>query len=131
MTDLDAAAAISLGGWDERFAVVVAVAARDGVGAAIVDTNGDGADVDLDLYTREPDGAWVGGSSGNDGVGGGSWNHRVVTASGWASPGSTVTVDYLGERHQVTTAATGCWLFVAATAHPEELPRLVDGPHGP
>lgn len=51
MNDLDAASAITLGGWGERYAVVLAVATRDGVAAVIVDTNGDGGDVDLDLYT--------------------------------------------------------------------------------
>ena len=126
MRELDEASAITLGGWDKRFATVLGVATRGDVAAAIVDTNSDGADVDLDLYTREPGGEWVPGSSGNDGVGGAGWNHEVVTASGWAQPDEIVHVEYLGQRHAVTTAASGCWLFVAPTADPDELPRLVD-----
>ena len=38
--------ALRLGGWDPRYAVVLATSARDGVAAALVDTNGDGADVE-------------------------------------------------------------------------------------
>lgn len=65
-------------------------------------------------------------SSGNDGVGGTGWNYEVVTPSGWAEPGESVLVEYMDQRYPLTTAASGCWLFVAPTADPDELPRLAD-----
>lgn len=131
MSDLDEQDAITLGGWDARYAVVLAVATRGPVAAAIVDTNGDDADVDLDVYSLGHDGAWVAGSSGNGGVGGGSSDSEIATISGWAAPGSTVTVEHGGTRYDVVTAPTGCWLFVAPSDGVDEIPRLVQQPeHG-
>ena len=63
--DFDHESALRLGGWDPRYAVVLATSARDGVAAALVDTNGDGADVDLDQYEQAADGRWVEVASSN------------------------------------------------------------------
>lgn len=38
------------------YARVPAITARDDVAAVLVDSNGDGVDVDLDQYVREPEG---------------------------------------------------------------------------
>ena len=42
--------AIDLGGWDQRYGRPLVTAVRGDVAAAIVDSNGDEADTDLDLY---------------------------------------------------------------------------------
>lgn len=125
MTDFDPGLARALGGWDARYAVVLATASRDSVAAAIIDTNGDGAGVALDLYTRAATGEWVGQSSSNSGVDGLSWNDEVATGSGWADPGSRVTVEYMDVTYPVEVGPAGCWLFVAPTGHPHEVPRRI------
>jgi hypothetical protein len=68
--DLDAEGALRAGGWDPRYARVLAITARDDVAAVLVDSNGDGVDVDLDQQVREPDGTWQERLSGcvDDGV---------------------------------------------------------------
>ncbi|WP_426247104.1 hypothetical protein [Nocardioides sp. LHG3406-4] len=63
MSDLDHGVAVDLGGWDRRYSVVLATAGRDSVAAAWVDTNGGGADIDIDQYERGAAGLRVAGVS--------------------------------------------------------------------
>ncbi len=69
MDDLDERTVIDAGGWDGRFAVVLAVRTLGDRAAAVVDANGDGADINLEHFRRE-DGAWRLSSSGG---GAGDW----------------------------------------------------------
>lgn len=116
MRELNVDAAIAAGGWDPRWARVLVVATDGDAGAAIVDTNGDGADVDLDVYTREPTGEWVPGPSGNVGEQGWCQWDGGVACYGRAARGEAVTVAHRASRHEVITAATGWWLFVTAAS---------------
>lgn len=45
MGDLDEVTVIDVGGWDVRFAVVRAVRSLGDGAAAVIDANGDGADI--------------------------------------------------------------------------------------
>lgn len=65
MDDLDPSTALEQGGWDPRYAVVLDVATVGDHAAALVDTNGDGADVNVDVYRRAADGGWEEVASGN------------------------------------------------------------------
>lgn len=91
MTDFDHKAALRPGRWDPRYAVMLASNARDGVAAALVDTNGDGADVDLDQYEQAADGQWVEVSSGNCGESG------AFSTGSWRLLGATRTQEPLSE----------------------------------
>ena len=91
--NFDPDAALRLGGWDPRYAVVRATAARGGVAAALVDTNGDGADVDLDQYEQAEDGRWVGVASGNCDDAGALATGFMALAWGRATPRAVVTVE--------------------------------------
>ncbi|HEY0642990.1 MAG TPA: hypothetical protein VGD39_06205 [Nocardioides sp.] len=113
MTDLDHAAALRLGGWDARYAVVLATAARDGVAAALVDTNGDGADVDLDQYEQNADGVWAEVASGNCGETGAFATGFMGVAWGRADPRTVVGVEFRGVRYFIETSDQGWWMFVA------------------
>lgn len=73
MSDFDAEAAIRLGGWDSRWARVLDVQVNDNAAAALVDTNGDGEDINVDLYVRAPDGSWQEVASGNGSVATPQW----------------------------------------------------------
>lgn len=71
MGDLDERTVIDAGGWDGRYAVVRAVATLGDRAAAVIDANGDGADINLEFYERAGDG-WQECSSGG---GAGDWGH--------------------------------------------------------
>ena len=74
MSDLDDATVIDVGGWDDRFAVVRAVHTLGDRAAAVVDANGDGADINCDHF-RRTDGVWqLCYSSGGAGDWGRSWH---------------------------------------------------------
>lgn len=121
--------AVQAGGWDPRYAVVLAMASRGDVAAALIDTNGDGADIDLDQYASDADGHWNEAISGSASAGGSSWSQRVVTIWGQAEPGATIEVEYLGRRDLVVASEAGWWMFVApATKDPRMHPRQIGDP---
>lgn len=115
--------AIASGGWDERYAVVLVVVTRGDIAAALVDPNGDGADIDLDEYHRGPDGQWVAGnSSGGAGDSGTSWSPHMVATYGRTEPHAEIFVDYYGETHTVTANDAGWWLFVTESLDEGTMP---------
>ena len=124
MTEINADWAVQAGGWDPLYAVVLAVATRGDIAAALIDTNGDGADIDLDQYGRDADGQWNEGNSGSAGDSGSSWSQRMVAIWGQAGPGATIEIEYAGHRDFVVTSEAGWWLFVApSTSDHRLLPR--------
>lgn len=117
MKELDDCFVISAGGWDPRIAVTLAVASYQGVGTALIDTNGDERDIDLDIYERDADGFWQGvSSSGGGGEFGGFFPDRIAVCSGRTKPGLVVDIEYSGQRHSVRASASGWWLFVTVTS---------------
>jgi hypothetical protein len=68
VTRFDAETAIALGGWDPRYARVLDVQVNGDAAAALVDTNGDGADVNVDIYLLGSDGKWMAVASGNGSI---------------------------------------------------------------
>ena len=124
MTDFDHGDALRLGGWDPRYAVVLASAARDGVAAVLVDTNGDGADVDLDQYEQGADGDWVGVCSGNCGETGAFATGFMAVAWGRADPRTVVDVELHAVSYAIGASDQGWWMFVAPD-HSGEVPRVV------
>jgi len=124
--ELDATLVLRAGGWDPRYAVTLAVASRDGVGAALIDSNGDEVDVDLDMYERDGDGVWQDGASSGVGDVGASVLGETAVAWGRAAPGVIVDVEYTGQRFSVVTAETGWWLFVAlAVSGSDDIPVVL------
>jgi hypothetical protein len=124
--ELDAEAAILLGGWDSRYATTLAFASSGDVAATLIDTNGDGNDVDLDRYERDDVGRWRESGSSSAGEAGSSWSPRLTAACGRARPAAIVEIEYLGTRHPVVTSTAGWWLFVAAaTPDSEAVPTAI------
>lgn len=64
MNHFDADAAIDVGGWDRRHARVVDLQVDGDIAAALIDPNGDGADLNVSIYTCT-DGVWSEAGSGN------------------------------------------------------------------
>lgn len=112
MSKFDHEAALRLGGWDPRYAVVLATASRDGVAAALVDTNGDGADVDLDQYEQALDGHWVETGSSNCDENGAYSTGYTALAWGRTDPGAVVRVDHQAARYTVEATDQGWWMFL-------------------
>jgi hypothetical protein len=73
VTDFDAEVAMTVGGWDQRYARVLDVQVQGDVAAALVDANGDGADLNVDVYVRPPNGEWAEVASGNGSIGIPGW----------------------------------------------------------
>lgn len=69
MTDFDAQTAIEVRGWvGPRYARVIDVQVDGDAAAALVDANGDGADLNVDVYLRGGDGQWTEVASGNGSI---------------------------------------------------------------
>ena len=113
MRMLDENTAVAAGGWDARWAKVLAVATHEDVGAAIIDTNGDGGDVDLDWYERI-DGEWQPGCSGNISDTGSSESPTGSAQWGRGAPGLETQIQHRGSPRTVSVADTGWWLFVTS-----------------
>ena len=73
VTDFDAETAMTAGDWDSRHARVLDVQVQGEVAAALVDANGDGADLNVDIHVRQPDGEWREVASGNGSIGIPGW----------------------------------------------------------
>jgi hypothetical protein len=123
MQAFDEQSVLAAGGWPSEFAVTLVVAWCGAIAGALIDTNGDGVDINLDRYECDADG-WHEVGSGSASDSGTSWSPRMVAAWGRDEPGSTIQIDYAGGRYATAARATGWWLFVAPVAgDSEELPR--------
>lgn len=92
MDDLDAETVLEVGGWDTRFAVVRAVRTLGDAAAAVVDANGDGADINLEHFRRS-DGRWtLSSSSGGAGDHARSWHDGVWAEHDRHDDGWTLTL---------------------------------------
>ena len=89
MGDLDRQTVITVGGWDGRYAIVRAVQTFGDQAAAVIDSNGDGADINLEHFQRTTTGQWeLCSSSGGAGDWGrgwydGVWAEHDRDESGW------------------------------------------------
>jgi hypothetical protein len=73
VTDFDAETAMTVGDWGSRYARVLDVQVEGDVAAALVDANGDGADLNVDIYVLQSDGDWGEVASGNGSIGIPGW----------------------------------------------------------
>jgi hypothetical protein len=107
---------IEVGGWDPRYARVLAKVTVDACQAIVlVDTNGAAGDQPypyVETLFREPGGTWQSGSGSNGGGSGSGWTDGVAYAHGEADVES-VTVEHEGQRH-VVAVREGWWLYAAS-----------------
>jgi hypothetical protein len=126
MRDLTPRTAIEDGGWDPRYAVLLALEIRGGVAGALVDGNGDGADISLDVYQQLSDGTWQEqSSSGGAGDSAVFCSSEMVGCYARSNPSQPILVEYGGCRYQVQPNAEGWWLFVAPAISDWEVPHVV------
>lgn len=115
--------AVRAGGWDPRYAVARGVVSDEDFAVALIDPNGDGGTIDLDEYSRGPDGGWMAESSGGGaGDSGTSWSQHLVATYGRTEPGARVLVDYCGRTYPVTADEDGWWLWAQRSLDDHTMP---------
>lgn len=121
---------VSRGGWNQNFARVLLIEEHDGQAIALVDGNGDGAELELEYWARKGAGAWVcASSSGFSGLGAlgraETWTTGAyVIALGKVAPGADVRLFYSGNTYSCHANEFGIWGFIAPAdpESPEALP---------
>ncbi len=132
-SELSAEALIRLGGWHPAYARVLFIEHDGDHAVALIDGNGDGAELEIEYWSRESDGLWRGGSSSGDGpldqlaavqsrdAG------EFVAAVGRVKPGAAVSLEYGGRTYRRVASELGVWGFIHAADSPlpGELPSVV------
>jgi hypothetical protein len=126
LTSIDIVAA---GGWHPRYARVLAIAQDGDHAVALVDGNGDGAELEAELWTWDGH-TWTGaGSSGAgslDTLGpaqAGGWIGTSYFTFGRAPGRRKISIVFDGQRHQVPVSRNRVWAFIKVTTGPD-LPEL-------
>jgi hypothetical protein len=119
---------IARGGWHPRYARVLAAASDGDYGIAIVDGNGDGAELEIETWVWDDEhpegGRWDSGVS--SGAGPLGYLGPVQTgnvgdayfAYGRAPGPESVTIEFDGQLHQVPVGGDGVWAFIRIRADP-------------
>ncbi len=115
--------ALRAGGWNPRFARVLAKVVIGRSAIAIIDANG--ADGGLIYEHIEPflweDGLGWESWGGGGGLGSG-WCYGIAYAAGEAEADTSIVVEFRGVRHDVDVQPTGYWLFAAESDDRDEFP---------
>jgi hypothetical protein len=120
-------ALLDAGGWNPRFAQVLAKAIIGDVAIAILDTNGADGGVpyeDTEAYTWDPESGWA-SAVGHMGAGVG-WMIGVTYAADRAPGKQSVLIEFNGERHRVPVQKDGWWLFTIEGDPDDVMPRRVE-----
>jgi hypothetical protein len=112
---------ITHGGWHPRYARVLAVSSDGDYGFAVVDGNGDGAEVEAELWEWDG-GRWASVSSSGAGPlstfghlqGRGRYGSTCF-AFGRAPGRGSVTISFDGHPHQVPVSHGGVWAFIKSS----------------
>ena len=129
---LTAGEVIAGGGWHPRYARVLAIASDGDYGFALVDGNGDDAELEAELW-RWDGGSWAG--AGSSGAGPLATlelllaaDHADSTCYAYGSaPGyRAIALSFEGQRHEAPVSQHGTWAFVKVRTdpHSRELPTL-------
>jgi hypothetical protein len=121
---------IARGGWHPRYARVLATASDGDFGLAVVDGNGDGAELEEEMWLWD-EGAWASGSSsgagpleGLESIRAGGEHGDARFAYGRAPGRSSVTISFDHSLHQVPVGRHGVWAFITASPGAADVPRL-------
>ena len=120
------------GGWDPRYARVLAVTSGGDYGFAVVDGNGDGAELEAEIW-EWGSGAWD--SAGSSGAGPlsnlapertGGYIGNAYFAYGSAPGRQSVTISFDDRLHDVPVNSHGIWAFIKIRTNPHghEFPSL-------
>lgn len=120
------------GGWHPHYVRVLVVASDGDYGFALVDGNGDGAELEAEAWLWDS-GQWMPGSSSGAGpldqvesVRTGGEIGPARYAYGRAPGRQAVTIGFEHRQHEVTVSQYGIWAFVKTASDPAstEVPTL-------
>jgi hypothetical protein len=121
---LRAADVVAQGGWHRGYVRVLAVASDGDYGFALVDGNGDGAELEAEAWLWYS-GQWAPGSSSGAGpldyvgpVQTGGEVGEACYAYGRAPGRQVITVSFEHRRYEVPVGQHGVWAFVKVAADP-------------
>jgi hypothetical protein len=110
---------IARGGWHPRYARVLALASDGDYGLAVVDGNGDGAELEEEQWLWDAEQGWLPGTSSGSGpletlasVETGGQIGDTHYAYGRVRGASSVRVSFGGRVYPVPAATDGVWAFV-------------------
>ncbi len=113
------------GGWHPRYVRVLAVASDGDYGFALVDGNGDGAELEEEAWQWH-NGAWQGNSSSGAGslstlglLQTGGQIDNAYFAFGKAPGRQSVTISFDGRLHHVPVNVHGIWAFIKVHTDPD------------
>jgi hypothetical protein len=118
--------ALEIGGWDIRYARVLAIALDGPVGVSVIDPNGDANVTETEHVYLDETGRWcAGGSSGGGtsatfGVHGLGWYPGVRYAYGRAEHPGPQTVTYRARSFDVLPGPDGWWAVAEAVGDDED-----------
>ncbi len=128
--DLTADHIIAAGGWHPRWARVLAFATLGVQGCALVDRNGDGAELECEEWLYDEASArWVSGSSSGTGpldlsearLEGWGQSGRAYFAHGVAPGADAILVAVDNQTHRVAVTPLGVWLLMIERHYDEEI----------
>jgi hypothetical protein len=115
---------IASGAWHPRYARVLAITSDGDYSLAIVDSNGDGAELEAETWQWDGD-RWTGAGSAGAGpldtlgptqTGGQIGNSYFAYGS---APGrQTITINFDGRLHQIPVSHHGVWAFIKTSTSP-------------
>ncbi len=123
---------LSHGGWHPRYTRILAVASDGDYGFALVDGNGDGAELEAETWIWDY-GIWTGACSSGAGslstlgpLQAGDHSDDACYAFGSAPGRRTITIGLDGHHYRVPVSKHGAWAFVKIRPDPHSrgLPSL-------
>ena len=110
---------IEAGGWTPAYARVLLIETHRDVAIALVDGNGDGAELEMEYWFRGDHGWTAGQTSGHgalDNVSTVTWDAGpMVCAMGRGEPGDVVLIRFGDQLHERLPNEFGIWGFVHKT----------------
>ncbi len=123
---LSAEEILAHGGWHPRYARVLAAASDGHFGFAVIDGNGDGAELETEIWHSE-NGTWHSASSSGAGplsdlgpLQTGGQIGDACFAYGAAPRRQSVTISFDGRLHEVPVGPAGVWAFIKARTNPAD-----------
>lgn len=117
---------LATGGWHPSYVRVLATASDGDFGVAIVDGNGDGAELEEEAWLwDDADGRWTGGSTSGagpldhlDAIHSGGQVGDACYAYGRAAARSSVRIRFGGQMFEVAVGPHGVWAFIGTGTGP-------------
>lgn len=102
----------SLGGWSSRYARVAFSSLSGDYALVLIEANGDGREVGLNLLVRRHDRWEINEEYDDIGSDFAGRQQGYVWACGHDIPGNVLTVEYEGMRHDVLVSERGWWGYI-------------------